>query len=251
MRKLLSFSIIFIISSIIFVSSASAQTIPSPKGSIYVQDFSTILSTKQREELVKLGEYANDEANIKISLVTVDSLNGLSIDEFARQVAHEYGLDTNGLLLLTAIKERKIRIEVASNLQAIVTDEKAGEILNTYALPYLENNEMANALTNSYKQMFNTVSESSGLNKKSEVKKVHLGIPLLFKVLIFIGSISLLFFIDRQFLKAIIARTIGRLIRHVFIKKRNHPNKRPPNQRPPNSNSGTNRNFSQRIKKDR
>ena len=239
MKKFLLVAITFFISFMSFTIPSYAQSIPSPDGSIYVQDFSSILSKEQKQELHTFGEYMANEGNVDISLVTIDSLDDKSIDAFARDVATEYKLEKNGILLLIAVNDRKIRVEVGANLTTALTDEQANKILDEYALPYLENNEMAHALTNSYKAIFNHVSDGANLEKKAEVETLYSNTPSLLRILILIVILGLFIFVDKRFLKGAVAIALARFIRTSLRKNSQPPSKKRkknvlPNRRPPN-----------------
>ena len=245
MRRTTIFLFTIIFSFIFTVHHTFAETIPKLNGPIYVQDLGEILSDKQHKELMELGTYAEKEADIKISLLTVDSLKGLAVDEFSKEFAANNQLDKNGLLLLLAVNDRKIRMEVGSNLQSIISDEKAGEILDQYALPYLENNQMANALEHTYKHMFNIVSKEFKLKKTANAKMYKQDQPSLLRLFIIIVLLSLIVFADNRFFKGVMTIALARFIRRTLISSSRNKKKRKKSTRrkPPTGGGGASRRF--------
>ncbi|MBU5873027.1 TPM domain-containing protein, partial [Vibrio cholerae O1] len=69
----------------------------------------------------------------------------------------QYGLGNktmnNGVLLVVAVKDRKIRIEVGYGLEGALPDGKVGRILDQYAIPYLKENKPDAAVINTYKKL--------------------------------------------------------------------------------------------------
>lgn len=245
MRKTTIFLFTMLLSFIFTFHHISAETIPKANGPIYVQDFGKILSDKQNKNLTELGTYADQEAEIQISLLTVESLKGLSVDEFSKEFVVNNQLDQNGLLLMLAVNDRKIRIEVGSNLQSIISDEKAGEILDQYALPYLENNEMANALEHTYKHMFNLVSKEFQLKKTANAKVYKQDQPSLLRLFIIIVILSFIIFVDNRFFKGIMTIALARFIRRTLINSTRNKKKRKQSirRKPPTGGGGANRKF--------
>lgn len=72
-------------------------------------------------------------------VVTVNSLGGHSIEDYGVTLGRWWGIgrkDSNdGVLLIVAPKERKVRIEVGGGLEKALRDEEAGEIIRNDILP--------------------------------------------------------------------------------------------------------------------
>ncbi len=72
-------------------------------------------------------------------MATVPSLNGMSVEEYANKLFAEWGIGQkgkdNGVLVLVAPSERKIRIEVGYGLEPILPDGLAGSIIRDQFIP--------------------------------------------------------------------------------------------------------------------
>src|SRR3989344_4544697 len=82
----------------------------------FVNDFADILSSEVEQALnEQLTAFARDESN-EISVVTIASLDGDTVENYAVQLFKEWGIGTakqdNGVLLLIAPNDREVRIEV-------------------------------------------------------------------------------------------------------------------------------------------
>ncbi len=129
-----------VLAAIVFTAVASpllAQTFPQPQG--YVSDFAGLLSASGKNRLETQLSLVEKETGAEIAVVTVKSLDGMSIEEYASRLFEKWGIGKkgkdNGVLFLTASDERKVRIEVGYGLEAVITDARAGRILDNEVLP--------------------------------------------------------------------------------------------------------------------
>jgi uncharacterized protein len=83
----------------------------------------------------------------QVVLLSVDSLEGNSLEDFSLSVAEKWGLGQkdrdNGLLIFFAMKERKYRFEVGYGLEGILPDSLVGSIGRQYIVPYFRKGEYA------------------------------------------------------------------------------------------------------------
>ncbi len=111
-----------------------------PKYTGRVVDQAALLSNAQEERLSSLLERLEDRTSDQFVIVTVRSLGDQPIEDFSRSLSNEWGIGQadkdNGVLLLLAPNERKVRIEVGYGLDPILTNAKSGEIIQRNLLPY-------------------------------------------------------------------------------------------------------------------
>ena len=107
-----------------------------------VNDQAKMLSpdTQQRLEQ-KLTAFERETSN-QIVVLTVPSLQGDDIDQFAIRVAETWKIGQegrdNGVILILAQAERKVRIEVGMGLQGVLPDITASRIIRETMRPYLK-----------------------------------------------------------------------------------------------------------------
>jgi uncharacterized protein len=91
--------------------------------------------TQLGTELAALERRTSDQ----LVIVTVPSLNGQTIEAFGLALGRHWGIGQrgkdNGVLLIVAPAERKVRIEVGYGLEAILTNARAQEIIDRDILP--------------------------------------------------------------------------------------------------------------------
>lgn len=133
MRKIL----LSIIILSFFVFPVFSVSYPNPTG--YVNDFANLYSAGFRNNLeAKLSAFEK-ETGAEIAVVTIKSLEGMDIETYAVKLFEKWkigkkGTD-NGLLLLIAKEDRKIRFEVGYGLEPYITDGRAGEIIRNQMTP--------------------------------------------------------------------------------------------------------------------
>jgi uncharacterized protein len=130
-------SALFLATLLLLAASARAQTFPKPTG--YINDFAGVLSPEMKTQLEALATEVKEKTGAEIAVAIVNSLEGDSVENYANQLAEKWGVgdeQDRGALLLLAIQDRRMRLEVGYGLEPIITDGTAGEVLDQIT-PYL------------------------------------------------------------------------------------------------------------------
>jgi uncharacterized protein len=110
-----------------------------PKADGLVTDAARVLVGNDKPLLYERLREVERASTAEIAVVTVASLDGMSIEDYANRLFKEWGIGKrghdNGVLILVAPGERKIRIEVGYGLEAVLPDGLAGAIIREEALP--------------------------------------------------------------------------------------------------------------------
>jgi uncharacterized protein len=110
---------------------------PSPQGPI--NDFAHVLDAATVSELTTFVAGVREQTTAEIAVVTVPSLDGMTVEEYAVKLFKAWGIGKkekdNGVLILVAPTERKVRIEVGYGLEPVLPDGLAGEIIRNDVLP--------------------------------------------------------------------------------------------------------------------
>jgi uncharacterized protein len=163
------FSLLFLL-FFLLQNGVSAENIqlPAPIGDIYVQDFAKVLTDAEIAEIRSLGRTIEDQTTAQISVLTVDTIGERTMEEFANEAFRKYGIgnetQNNGVLLVMAVTDRLIRIEVGYGLEGRIPDGKAGRILDQNAIPYLQNGQPNKAIVETYKVLANEVLSEYGIS---------------------------------------------------------------------------------------
>jgi len=130
--KLLS-GIFFLIPLFVF----AYQNPGTPSG--FVNDFAEILTTEQKQLLeMKISNFEKETSN-ELSVVIISNLGGDTIENFAVKLFEDWGIGKNkkdnGVLLLVAPEDRKMRIEVGYGLEGALTDAQSFWIIQNILRP--------------------------------------------------------------------------------------------------------------------
>jgi len=118
-------------------SSVHAQEIPYLTG--HINDYAGILSASTVSALERELRTEEDSTTNQIAVLTVNSLEGGSLEDYSMRVAETWKLGQkgrdNGVLLLIAKDDRKVRIEVGYGLEGVLTDALCSVIIRREILP--------------------------------------------------------------------------------------------------------------------
>ena len=113
-------------------SFAWAEKIADIRPQGYVTDLAHVIDPATRAKLETLCAEVEQKTGAQIAVVTVDSLDGRSKEDYAADLYKHLGVgskkDSRGVLLLLAPKERQYRIEVGYGLEPVINDARAGDI---------------------------------------------------------------------------------------------------------------------------
>ena len=122
----------------------AAPTFPALSGRVV--DEAALMSRKQAHQLTQQLAAFEKRSGIQLVVVSVDNLDGETIEEYGYQLGRHWGIGqkgkNNGVLLLIAQDERKVRIEVGYGLEGALPDAIAANIIQTRILPAFKRGDM-------------------------------------------------------------------------------------------------------------
>lgn len=120
-----------------FMLAASAVDVPYLSGRVV--DNAEILRDETKQRLGARLKAHEQETTNQIAVLTVPSLEGESVESYAEQVFNTWKLGQkgkdNGVLVLVAPAERRMRIEVGYGLEGTLTDVAASRIIRNVMTP--------------------------------------------------------------------------------------------------------------------
>ena len=115
-----------------------------------VVDDAQLLGADTEEELIADLKALEDKSSDQLVVVTLPSLQGYSIEEFGYQLGRHWGIGTkqlnNGVLLIVAPNDHKVRIEVGRGLEPILTDALSKIIIENSILPRFRAGDFAGGI---------------------------------------------------------------------------------------------------------
>ncbi len=125
--------------SLVGWSSLARAEFVVPRLSGPIVDQSHVLSEEVARELEFTVRRLQESGGPQFNIVVIDSLGGLSIEEASIKIADAWKLGDqkrdDGVILLVALADRKIRIEVGQGLEGVLTDLDSKRIIDEQMVP--------------------------------------------------------------------------------------------------------------------
>ncbi len=163
-HDLLCLSLLFAMMATGLLRAESVGSLPQPTS--YVSDFAGVIDPASRAQMEALGAEVERETHSTLEIVTVHSLDGVSIDEFATALEDKWkvgpkGTD-RGVLMIFAMNDRKRRIEVGNGLEGVLNDAKVGDIGRSMDAA-LEQGEVGPAILQGEQRVANDIAADAGV----------------------------------------------------------------------------------------
>ncbi len=160
--------------SLVFTGTVYAQ-LPEPTREFYYGDYAGLLKqdTKTSIRSVNLN-YESTKEKPQVVVSTVRNMGGLDIETYAVELFEKWKIGNkdlnNGVLILLALEERKIRIEVGYGLEGAITDGAVGKILDN-AIPFLSDGDYDSGIL----QIFYEVTDKINAEYGYDSEKIYSG----------------------------------------------------------------------------
>ncbi|HET6675636.1 MAG TPA: TPM domain-containing protein [Nitrospiraceae bacterium] len=130
-------------------SAAHALDVPALTGRVV--DLAHVLPPSTAAQLSERLQAHEDKTTNQLAVLIVPSLEGEPLFDFSHRVASTWKLGQkgtdNGALLLVAIKDRKVRIEVGYGLEGTLTDARSAQIIRNEIVPRFRAGDYAGGIT--------------------------------------------------------------------------------------------------------
>ncbi len=156
----------------------------------YVNDFTGTLSTQQLRNLeTELVEFQK-ATSTQIVVLMINSLEGYPIEMYSFDVAvknkiGQKGKD-NGILLVIAKEDRKMRIEVGYGLEGALPDAMASSIIRNEIAPYFKKGDYYSGIVSGLRAIAQAVKGEYVNDKKDDRKKKQKRYGFLYYLFIFL-----------------------------------------------------------------
>lgn len=112
--------------------------IPDPAGRWIIDD-ADVISENNESTISLLCQQEYDSTSNQVVVYIFNSLEGSTIEQYANEVFNKWEIgskeNNNGILLIVAINDRKMRIEVGYGLEPYLTDLEASDIIENEIKP--------------------------------------------------------------------------------------------------------------------
>ncbi|MFH1389459.1 MAG: TPM domain-containing protein [Candidatus Margulisiibacteriota bacterium] len=121
---------------------------PSAKG--FVNDFAGVIEPAAAEKTEKLCQLLEQKTGAELAIVTVKTVMPLDPKSYAVKLFEKWGIGKkgkdNGLLLLVAVDDHRVEIEVGYGLEGTINDALAGQILDAYVMPNFKKGDFSGGI---------------------------------------------------------------------------------------------------------
>ncbi|MCX5687903.1 MAG: TPM domain-containing protein [Candidatus Omnitrophica bacterium] len=111
----------------------------------YVNDYANILSDEVKAKLTVLSGEIENKTTSQLAILTIDTTSPLDIETYAVKLFEKWGIGqkgkNNGVLILVAVKDRAVRIEVGYGLEGAIPDALAKNIIEKSMIPFFKNGD--------------------------------------------------------------------------------------------------------------
>ncbi len=124
--------------------AATAQTFPPLTGQVV--DAAHVLNPAQIATLTAQSQAIEDASTRQFIIATIPDLQGYPIEDYGYRLGREWKIGqkdaNNGIILIIAPNDRKVRIEVGYGLEPIMTDALSSQIIRNTILPRFKSGDL-------------------------------------------------------------------------------------------------------------
>ena len=201
-----AFCLLLLIALILPTQTTAQKPIPELWGQ-RIHDDAHVLKQETIDALEKRLKVYEDSTSNQIAILTTPSLDGEVLEEYSLKVAEAWKLGKkekdNGVLLLIAVDDHKMRIEVGHGLEGILTDAHSSRIIRNELTPNFRKSDYDAGVTAAVDAMIKSIGgEYSAEDSGTEMSTTNL--------LLLIGVIMIsVFFIGYAFYKEFTGTSSG------------------------------------------
>ena len=148
----------------VMFAAASAWPLDVPPLTGRVVDLAHVLPPDVATSLTYDLEAHEKKTNNQVAVLILPSLEGEPLESFSHRVGTTWKLGhkgtDNGVLLLIALRERKVRIEVGYGLEGTLTDLRSAHIIRQEIVPRFRSGDLPGGIASGVKAILGTIEGS-------------------------------------------------------------------------------------------
>ena len=174
----------------IFLSVQSFAQLEIPTIKMWATDLTNTLSESELEDLnIRLKTYEDSTSNQLVALM-IPTLGGYPIEEVANEIFTKNKIGTkkndNGVLLLIAKNDRKLRIEVGYGLEGVLPDALCSSIIRNVIVPRLKAEQYYLAISDGINAIISAIGGEYIADKSNEEESPVSALFVILLILLFI-----------------------------------------------------------------
>lgn len=163
---------------LIMFISANGFALDIPSLTRPIEDKANVLDEGSKSTIESKIRQAYDNKFVQISVLIIPSLEEEVLEDYSIKVAEKWQLgtakDDNGLLLLIAINDRKMRVEVGNGIEGLITDAYSSRIIENMK-PYLRQQDYAGAVNDAVERIIQKFAENTpqAIAEREEIARLE------------------------------------------------------------------------------
>jgi len=169
---------IFFTFSLCFLSFANFlhADVSYPEYTSFVNDYAGVLGFEWEDRIESICAQVEEKTSAEIAVAVIDSLQEITIEEYAVKLFEKWKIgkakEDNGVLLLVAISDGELRIEVGYGLEGTITDLEAGDIINDVIVPYFKQGDYEKGIYEGVAAIANEIYKEYGVGTTIETSPI-------------------------------------------------------------------------------
>jgi uncharacterized protein len=169
-----------------------------------VVDQANVISPATRSAIEAKSKELEDKSGIQLVVATVKSLEGSDIESYANQLFRFWKIGeakkNNGVLLIVAPTEHKVRIEVGYGLEGTLTDALSSVIIASAMVPRFKANDYSGGIERGVDGIISVLTtDAAEWHKKAELRSQPPAATFnVFPILIFLLILFIIFYLMRN-----------------------------------------------------
>ena len=159
-----------IFSTFSFAYNVDNLNLPNPSRDFYIFDETGTITESTKTHIINVNKELYEKTKAQIVVAVIDGKrlqdkSGQEIiteDQLALEILRKWGVggakENNGALLLVVPNKKQVTLQIGYGLEGAITDGRAGEILDTYAIPYFKDNKYDEGVLNSFNAVVSNVT---------------------------------------------------------------------------------------------
>ncbi len=156
----------YIIIGLLALVAIRAHSFPETQG--YVNDLAGIMDQNVKDRLESLTRLFERHTGNEIVVATIPSLEDSTVEDYAVELFEKWGIgkkgQDNGVLILVAPHEKKMRIEVGYGLEGSINDALAGRIIRDTMVPWFQKEDFGAGILNGTTEVIQIISKKNNID---------------------------------------------------------------------------------------
>ncbi len=146
-------------------TSVAEENFPVPTGA--VNDFAGVITAEYRQKMEQLSREVLEKTGTALVVATITTIGNNEINEYVNRLYSAWGIgkkgEDKGVLIVLALKERKVRIETGYGVEGILPDGLVGEIRDRSIIPWLKAGDYGKGLAEGMSAIAGIVAKNANV----------------------------------------------------------------------------------------